>query len=483
MRGISARTFRLLAIALLGVLAESPRARASIVLEHPFGADEHAESARERYGILRTEGELGAFGAKLNEACVRAHLDRITFEAIPKYSPYQNYCELPLNKLPKDVRAMVEKVEEMNAKVAAVLGQSVTETFPMNVGITISADFRGSLVSEASGGGVFLTALPDWTYGDFSSKIYVHEIIHTLTFNEGPTAQALLGLQDHPLLIEGFPDLVSAVVHESPKMELGEKRLPDCIRFIRDSTPIRTFDEPFAHFTTIGNADEIVQCCATLNLKKEAPFTKALCNFYTNGQADRLKDVADFVQKKEITTTPYDDAHRNAPFEAEECKIRTATGLVFMDNCDLHQFAYPLVSFFFRLQALTGKSYVTEFFGKIREGAARAAVYECGFTGPKVTENLGGAKSYVSLRPVLAPFIALRESLDSRAQAAFDQAWKEHGFGKMVDLDRLYRKEALPGIAFMAVKSRNALYRDMYFCRDAYRFDAVDCAIRCDKRL
>jgi hypothetical protein len=488
-------------LAFLIAVAISCTAQASVVSLRPFSAMKAASSPRERYtvpnapaslGIVRMDAlyETQVFG-NTNFACVKAHVSRLTFSSLPKYSPTTNYCQVEMKDLPKDALALLEKVSEMNEKVATLLGQDVASTFPMDVEISINADANGSLDSEAQGGRIYMSALPDWTFKDFSSKIYAHEIIHTLTFNAGPTSRALLGLQEHPFLIEALPDLVSSTIHDSPQMELGEKDLPQCLRVIRDETPIRSMDAPFSRFYTLSGADDIVSCCATLDLLKVTPFTKALCNNFTNSKSDRLAAVETFVNENEIISQPYDATHLMAPFEAESCRITTATGLTYLDNCDTHQFAYPLVSFFFRLKELTGKSvvestgraYVTEFFGKIRDGSNRTAVYECGYNSTAVTSTLGGAKAYVGLRPLLGVFMAFRDVLSASEKSAFDRAWREHDFGKMLDLDRIYRNEGLPGIAQIAAREKNTLYRDLKGCGNTYKFDPSVCSVACEKKL
>ncbi len=468
------------------------KAHASVMLQSPFAALKRSTTVRDRYtihgntgasGITRMSGLETFLAGKLNEACLKSHITSLTFEALPKYASDTNFCEIPVASVPKDALALIEKVGELNGKVAALLGQDAVATFAMDVEITVTADAKGSLMSEAQGGRVYLSTLPDWTFQDFSSEIYAHEIIHTLTFNRGPTSEALLGLQDHPFLIEALPDLVSATIHDSPRMELGEKTLPECIRIIRNGTPTRSLDEPFSSFYTLSSADQIVKCCATLDLNQVPDFAKALCNQFTWTRADRLASVQNFVKANGISAVPYDDAHLTTAFEAEDCRITTNTGLTYLDNCDTHQFAVPLVSFFFRLKELTGKSWVTAFFGKIREGSLAAAVYECGYTSLAVTPNIGGAKAYVALRPLLGAFMALRESLSAGDQAAFDRAWKEHDFGKMMDLDRIYRGETLSGVAQLAVKAKNTLYRDLKGCDNPYQFDPAVCSVACEKKL
>jgi len=474
------RSFFSLIFATAVSVVSTPLARATMVAESPFSASERGSAARSRFthGIVRMDA-LGEFLEGIrNEACAKSRLTKVDFKDLSKFPAGVNYCEVPLAKLPADVRALIEKAGALNAKIAAFLGQDLDETFGMDVEITVSADARGTLASEAAAGQVLLSGLPDWTIADFSPKIYVHEIIHALTFNAGPTADALVGLQDHPLLVEALPDLIASALQGSPGMELGEANLPDCLRILRDETPVQSFDAPFLRFFSVGSTDTIIQCCATLDLAKVPPFAKQICKAYTGARSAQIAKIETFVKSNRIAAVPIDAEHLRKTFAAEDCRLRTSTGLVYLDNCDTHQFAYPLVSFFFRLRELTGKSWVAAFFAKIREGVESTAVYECGFTA-----EADGAKAYIGLRPLLGPFMALRESMNAADQAAFDDAWKEHDFAKMIDLDRIFRNEALAGLAQIAVKERNPLYRKEHACGNVYDFDPVACGVTCEKKI
>lgn len=437
------------------------------------------QSTPEKIGFVRTGGFLSALSRPPNEACASAHVTQLFFEAIPQFNPSMNYCDLALKTLPPDVLALLEKIAELNWKVAKLLDQKPDETFSMGIGIRFSAAPLGGRASEAQGGLIALSSLPEWTFEDFSSKIYVHELMHILIYNPGPTAAALRGLEDHPFLVEALPDLISATVHESPKMEVAEKVLPACLRVVRDETPIRSMDEPFRQFYIQAEATDVLKCCATLHLDQISPFAKSICIQYQSNTPNDLAAVQTFVKNNEIEATPYDEAHLSAEFAPAACRTVTKTGLVYFDGCDNHQFAYPLVSFFFRFQALTGRSLFSDFFAKLGETASGTAAYRCGFT--RGTEALGGAKTALFLRPLLGAFSALRESLGSAERAAFDRAWKEHDFGKVVDLDRQFTEEALPGLAQIAVKAKNTLYSSKKSCTEVYQLDPVACQVSCEK--
>lgn len=433
---------------------------------------------RARY-TQKADGLESRLNEKLNEACVRAHLTGIEFQDIERFRPRVNYCELKTAELPQDVVALIEKIADLNKKVAALLGLPADEVFALDLQVVIRGNFLGSINSEAEDGRVLLSALPDWKYSDFPSEIYTHEVIHTLVFNDGVIADALLGVQDHPFLAEALPDLISMTLHRSPKIVAGEGDLPACLREVRDIRNSRGLNEPFRKFYTLASFDKVLGCCDTLDLEKGSPLAKVICSEYAWKKPGKLAAAEAFIPENEVETTPYDEPHLSAPFEAENCRVKTKTGLAFLDNCDKHQFTYPLVSFFFRLHELTGKSQVSAYFSKIREGSEEPAIYQCGYR--RGTPTLGGTKAYVALRPLLRSFMALRESLSPADRGAFDLAWREQGLEKMVDLDRIYRTETLGGVAFFAVKAKNPVYRDANQCDNPYRFDPVACGVECKR--
>jgi len=431
-------------------------------------------------GFTSATGAPASSGDVKSVACRNARVARLEFEGVLGYLADQNYCEFPDSEIPVDALRLLEKAGALNVATAKVLGRSVDETFRVPVGMKLSADPLGSLVSEARGGGVVLNVLPEWSFSEFSSKIYVHEIVHTLAFNDGPTFEALRGLRDHPFLVEALPDLITAAVHGSAKMELGEADLPPSLRFIRDENPSHSLDAPFGRYYKLASFDEVIERCKTFARAAASPLANRICDGYASGKVAELERIRTFSRNYSIVAAAYTTPALATPFEADHCRVETENGLVFLENCDPHQFAYPLVSFFTRLEAETGRSVVAEFIAKIREGASGTAEFECRFAGG--TLGFGGVPATVELRPLLGAFVGLRESFVSSDRAAFDRAWKEHGFGKLVDLDRLYRNESLSGAAQRAVMAKNAFFSDLKGCSDVYRFDSEACQVTCEKR-
>lgn len=478
MNGKFTHIFTLLfAITVTGFSAHSASAS---VFANPLETLQERISPEEQYKIQWNSTTRAFLGGKVNEVCTLAHVSNLTFEGIRKVRSYINFCEVPVSEMPMEARAIVEKAGALHLKVAQLLGQDLAATFPRPISINVNSDARGSVGAVASGGGIDLAALPDWTFADFPSEIYTHELFHILTFSVGATSEALLGLQEHPFLIEALPDLISATIHDSPKLMAGEKALPACLRAVRDGTPVRSLGQAFQKFYPLTGFDSANECCATLDLAKESPFARSVCREYGFTKPAQVENTEIFIANNDLETTPHSAANLAAAFDPTQCRVRTRTGLIYLDNCSTHAFGTPLVSFFFRLKELMGTQQVTAFFGKVRDYGIRASIFECGFT--KGTPKTGGVKSFVALRPLLAPLMAYRNSLSSGGQAHFDQAWKEHDFGKLVDLDRMYRNESLAGIAQVAVKSKNPLFRDDFECQSPYNFDPATCSVACTQK-
>lgn len=411
-----------------------------------------------------------------NELCKDAILDRVEFFGVAGMENFVNYCEVESKDLPADVSSVVKKMGELNARIALALDVKKELLFPMSMNVLFKASENGALAgSRVTGEGVTLTVLPTWKFADFSSMQYAHEIVHVLGFNPGPFADMVLGLEEHPYLMEALPDLVSAVVHDSPKITILDPDLPDCLRDFRDGTPNQSLAAPFSHFYPVGGMDEVVACCESS--KALSPYAKRLCRGYVASRPRALAKIKNLKETQNLEFPEYTPKNLAAPFEAKNCVVKTPSGLTFLDNCDTHQFAHSLVSFFFRLKELTGRSQFLPFMNKMKALAPETARYECGYVAG--TPTLGGAKATLRIRPLLGVFIGLRESLNAVDQKQFDLAWAEHELGKLVDLDRLYRNEVFSGIAQVRVGARNELYTPMFGCENLYGFASARCQVSC----
>ncbi len=470
---------RFMPLLLLSILAGS--SQASVTPTEPGESLLFPGATRIRYELppsaLDATGRVKAKGVQ-NALCKKATLDRVEFFGVEGIANDTNYCEVDPKEIPADVTAAITKMGELNSRVASALGTNKEKLFPMTMNVFFTAYETGALGgSQVTGVGVTLAVLPTWKFAQFSTMQYAHEIVHVLSFNPGPFATLLTGLVDHPFLAEALPDLVAAVVHDSPKIVIEDPDLPECIRVFRDGTPSQSLDQPFAHFYPMGSVDEILACCEkTKDLSNSA---RRICRGYAGNRAKGLAKIANKKVLEDLNFRDYFPENLAAPFEAENCRVDSPSGLTFLDNCDTHQFAPTLVSFFFRLKELTGKSQFLSFMNQVAAGALKTESYDCGYAS--ASRALGGARATVKMRPLLGAFINLRESLSSDDQARFDLAWKEHGMAKFVDLDRLYRTESFAGYAQTLVGLRNELFTPMFGCDNLYNFDRVRCEVTCRK--
>lgn len=411
-----------------------------------------------------------------NTLCEKAILDRVEFSGVEGIENFVNFCEAEPKAIPAEVSSVIKKIGELNARVADVLSVKKELLFPMSMNVFFKASANGALAgSQVTGEGVTLTVLPTWKYADFSTMQYAHEIAHVLNFNPGPFADTVLGLEGHPYLVEALPDLISAVVHDSPKITILDPDLPDCLRDFRDGTPNQSLSVPFGHFYPLGSMDEVIACCGSA--KALSPYAERLCRGYVASRPRSIAKINTLKETQDLKFLDYTPMNLAAPFEAGNCVVKTPSGLTFLDNCDTHQFGQSLVSFFFRLKELTGRTQFLPFMNVMKTLAPKTARYECGYVAGSPT--LGGAKATVRIRPLLGVFSGLRESLNAADQKQFDLAWAEHAMGKLIDLDRLYRNETFSGLAQARVGARNELYTPMFGCENLYGFDPVRCQVSC----
>lgn len=424
------------------------------------------------------------YGVKpiLNELCRNARLTAVEFVLVDTVAKNRNYCALPSGELPIDVRGAIEKIGEIHAKIADAVGIPEEELFGPGYRVTFRGFDGGSLASQSDAQGVTLTVLPDWTLADFPSMVYAHEIIHTLAFNPGPIQALENGIQDHPLIFEALPDLISAFVHDSPVIRLGETRLDPALRDYRDATPPRSFDESFRTYYRYANVDSLTRRCRELDLKKENALVDRLCRAAEEALRGGLADWAAKSEERGVKAPPLDTQALEAPFRASECLSKTRSGLLLPDRCDGHQFSFPLVSFFFRLKELTGRHLLREFIAALRASEKAAPTYVCRYA--KGTETLGGVPAELKVRSILGAFLDLREGLTASERPLFDRAWNESGFSRFVDLDRLYRIELFPLQARLAAAAKNPEFAKANGCSrdDLYRLDPNRCAVKCERR-
>lgn len=462
------------AISLL-VLITAGTAHASLT-SNSRGADDFLfpRSMRAQYEVKSPK----VAPAGKNRLCKEALLDRVEYFGVDGFENHLNYCGVEQNLLPSDVVTVIQKIGELNSGVATALGIKKELLFPMSMNVFFKSYENGALGgSGVTGEGMILTVLPTWKAADFSTMQYAHEIIHVLNFNPGPFSEMMLGLEEHPYLVEALPDLISAVVHASPKIVIADPDLPDCIRNFRDGTPSQSLGAPFGHFYPLGSVDEVIACCeATKDL---SAYAKRLCRGYVNSRPRSLAKISTLKLNAGLEFLEYTPENLKAPFEASNCVVKTPSGLTFLDNCDSHQFSQSLVSFFFRLKELTGHSQFLPFMNQIKALAPRTSQYTCGYVS--ASKSLGGALASVKIRPLLGAFIGLREELSPADRVQFDRAWLEHEMGKMVDLDRLYRNETFSGIAQARVGARNELYTPMFGCDNLYSFDLSRCEVSCKR--
>ncbi|MBC7386057.1 MAG: hypothetical protein H7301_07855 [Cryobacterium sp.] len=412
-----------------------------------------------------------------NELCKKASVSRIQADGVSGFDSGKNYCAEPSKNLPMNVLGLLKKVEGIHLKIASLLGSTLEQTFVRPVEIRIEAYSSGSMASYASDEGIHLTVLPSWQLSDFASMVYAHEIMHYLSLNPGSFSRTIRGLDHHPFFFEALPDLISTAIFDSPQMKVGERELPTCLRIQRDESPIKSLKAPFQNYYAFAGSDSVLNCCAKLRPSDFGDLAAKVCRETKDDRSEANRARRSAEAEKTFQASAYTDANLQTSFSPTQCRKGYLGGVTTLENCDFHQFAHPLVSFFFRLKKLTGRPLVSSFLKAVRDRSETSVVFDCGYV--RGTRDSGDERAQVALRPLLPSFVALRESLGPLDQKSFDQAWKEHGMERFVDLDHLFRTETEEWEKRFAVQANNSLYNSRFHCENSANFAQEACRVSC----
>lgn len=459
---------------LAAALACSPLAPAfASIVSH--GPHERFEDFA-RYQRIGQVSRFEAFFNTLsrNQTCQENGLSKVTFRNILAVLPNQDYCEIPDADLPPPVANLLARMGAVHRQIAEVLGQSFEQTVGLGIQVEFRDDPSGVMGSYASGQGLTMTAFPDWSLNDFSSMVYAHELIHVLTFNRSALSQALTGLLEHPYLVEAFPDLVAATVHDTAILTVEDDGLAQCLKDFRDQRPTKSLAMRFGHFYNFASLDTMHACCSSVPLADRSARTKKVCS----GVIPSSKDF--FYAEMERNGMAFKrptDADLEAPFEAKNCEVNLR-GYDTMEGCDTHQYGHPLTSFFFALKEKLGRQVLTEFMSVLRSQASNVSRYSCEYT-----YAAPNAASQVQMRTrgLVQAFVDLRESLDAQGQAAFDQVWQAHEMGRLFEIDAIYLQKAVRFEGLKTLASENMIYAMDHGCASMAGIARSECHVTCTK--
>lgn len=387
-----------------------------------------------------------------------------------------NYCEDAAQKIPADVQRLIGKVSEIHRKIATLLGEIPSALFQTKVNLVIRANPLGSSQSGGNRSVVLIGTDSKWKVDTFPSALYAHELMHFLTENPGPYQYRLRGLRDHPFVLEAFPDLISTTVMGSPKIMLSELYFPRCLRELRNESPVHSLNAPYSWYSYLASSEKAVACCQSLSLAKEPNPVRIYCESIQAEKVKKQSEKSDFLKNDGVRALVLTSANRTKPFEATDCLAETRTGLVYLNHCDVHQFGYPLVSFFFRLKERIGKSLVPAFFTGLRKSENEVKSFECNYVARFYQSAV---PALLELRSLAGAFHFVRASLKPTERLIYDDVWKEHGMDRLIEIDRLFISEALPGLAQVAVNEKNASYSQNQGCDDVLHMDLKFCRTSC----
>jgi hypothetical protein len=403
-----------------------------------------------------------------NDLCVQAHLEAFAFVGL-KTVPDADYCGIEVSALPATVRESLERIILVQKTIARVLELPEDALFGATHRLVFRSSDVGSIASVTLGREVTMAVLPDWTIRDFPAMMYAHEVIHVLSAVPGPFAEMTEGLTQHPLLSEALPNLIAAVVFNSPAILLGESALPPSLRSFRDATPTRSLNEPFRNFYLFADLDAILGYCRSFDLARETSAAALIC---ARAEASALSGRTRIFSESELAEA----------FRPEHCLSEAPNGLVFFDRCDPHPFSYPLVSLFFRVRAKTGRHSLGEFLRQLSAAVTMAPVQECRFF--EGTTDSGSVPANLKSPSLADVFRKYRSTLSPVGRTAFDLAWQETAFRKYIALDHLYRTRVFNARAALAVAKANDAFAEKYGCgpENLEEADPVRCRVECREK-
>jgi hypothetical protein len=424
------------------------------------------------------EAHKGVLGGAISHDsfCVEVGVSRLVLQGD---ETWEIYCdERRPEALPSDVRRLLAEVGSIHRAVARLLDAPFEAVFQAPVPIVLIERPLGSSQSRAGREGVELGVWPGEERTSFSASVYAHELMHFLAENPGSYREKFRGLERHPLLEEALPDWISSVVTARTPSLLAETGLPGCLREYRPvprkSVASFSFHSAFSHFSFLAEMERISGCCSRV---EENAFSKKYCESVKREEEAIRESFESQRLSGRIQAQALDDRSQREPFQAEDCRVEAGNGLVFFSRCGIRELGLPFSSFFRRLSSeghLAEEAPLKTFLRAL--GAKSAQRYSCRYSASE-----SAAAVEVVMKALEPAWVTWRTELGSnlRLGRVFDRLWEEHGLGQAVELDRLFMREALPGLAQSAVILGNQEYARINACDSLDSVGRRACAVEC----
>ncbi len=426
---------------------------------------------------LAVGGDQGAWAESREEnLCAKNYLSSVKFSGFDSVTSNVDFCAVTASSVPLLIKNLISSMGVIHRDVARTLGFPAKALYRPGVSVLFSRHPSGSMRSTAfaNGEAIQMTAFEDWDLKSWSSKIYAHELIHLLSYRPTPLSTVLAGLEAHPFISEAFPDLVSLVVHNDPVFTIEDAGLPGCLRVMRDLSPLRSLNESRGVFDSGAHVARLRTCCASLSPRDLTAQARALCaeaDYESPAEEEAHFELLRSMGIEVWKRTPHDLA---APFDPKDC-LRKVKGVWTLEGCGLHEFALPLTSFFFTLERELGRPLIVEFLAAARDELTSAQRFECRYVFGAATGTVPAVFTKRSFSEILKRMGA---GLSPGEKKAFDQAWGDHGFRHLAEIDRLYSEETRQLRELFVVGKANPKYAGNNGGLSPYtRQDA--CATRC----
>jgi hypothetical protein len=414
-----------------------------------------------------------------NSACRAAHVSQFEVQdGIKGIRVNADYCELSSSSIPKEVRAILARIQDIHTRYAEALSKTPGELFGLGIRLSLAAHPIGPLASSTSENPstVEIDVFPDFTSDHFPDRVYAHEVTHWLLL-ENRLGDSALTIEGDYLFHESFPDLVSSYVNETPIVDFTDPSIRTDLTFPWRGKPITSMIGPLRDFYLGRFQSEPITVCAATSLKSLTTNEKHMCTFFANDAARRADRRALYVGAVEKAPTA---AELLSPFEPERCLVHYDNGTAGLNACYMNSLGPVLISFVRSIEHLFGSKPIVTILSALDETGTHPDHYTCAFTDRRASKKGATTKETVSFISFMRVLKLIRNQLPPGDIAFFDSAWAEHGLDTWAKLDNYDRESGVAPFAYLHLAAENKKYATTYKCNSPIPKErGVHCKAKC----
>ncbi len=398
-----------------------------------------------------------------NSACSAAHVSQFEVQdGIKGIRVNADYCELAASSLPKEVRAVLARIQDIHARYAETLSTTPGELFGLGVRLSLAPHPIGPLASitSESPSTIEIDVFPDFTADRFPDRVYAHEVTHWLLL-EQLLGDSALTIEGDYLFHESFPDLVSSYVNDTPVVDFTDPSIRTDLTFPWRGKPISSMNGPLRDFYLGRFQSEPIEACAATSTKSMSTNEKKMCTFFSTDsvrRADRKALFAGAVEKAPTT------AELLTPFKPERCLVHYKNGTAGLDACYMNSLGPVLISFVRSVESLFGSKPIVTILSALEAAGKNPDHYTCAFTDVRAKKKGMTTKESVSFISFMQVLKLIRMQLLPSDVVVFDNAWVEHGLETWATLDHYDRDAGVAAFAYMHLAAENTKYSTTYKC-------------------